>query len=432
MKMKKIIILLFFAFILTLSLSAYEHVWGTRLDLNVSAPDINGTTATLSSLDSFTLWYEGSFSPALKLRLDGALGFNFATTFAVDVHKDLQYVNTAGDLYPDIKTVQVFGSYGIFDYRLGRHLYTDPSRMIFSQALDGLDLGIRLGPGTLRVEAGYTGLIHFLASSQSMTKNDVTDRSDTFFGSPRLIETLSYKYPELWQEHLSLVASFTAQQDLQNDLVAGTEKLHTYYLHLGVNGFLIPSLGYEANAVYQRGFYGENSATGFLGSAKFLWFTGWGNSFVTLKGVFSSGDKWKDRQDYFGAGVTGETNQFTPITSCGSVGYVENFSLGNISAGELLINLSKTRRFAAQISTTSILRNVNGPVSSSLVINNGKDSAFLGQEVLLNILGRPSQNFGIGFKAGVLAYGEAITINTLLEDYLPVLFKAGIDLSFSF
>ncbi len=434
--MKKQILFLFaFAFIFASTLlGAYEHTGGGVLNLNARGPEINGTSLTATSTDSFYLWYEGAFMPEVKLRIEGGLGFNYAVTFVVDLYKKLKYMNTSFDFYPDIKTVQIFGSWNILDYRAGRHVYTDPSGMLFSQALDGIDIGAKLGPGTLRLETGYTGLVHYLAASQSMTKNDITDRDDSPFVSPRLIESLSYRWPELWKEYINLTGSFIAQQDLleKDKLAQGTEKLNTFYLHLGLDGFLLPSLGYDAHAIYQMGNYGDNFASGFLASTRFFYFTGWGNTYISLKGIFSSGDKWEDRQDYYGSGISNDTKQFIPITSCGAVGYVEKFNLGNISAAELLISLSKNRKFAAQISGTSIFRSQKGPVSSSLVGDTEKDGSFLGQEVLLDIMGRPSQNLGIGFKAGVLFYGDAVSINELLEDYLPVLFKAGIDLSFSY
>ena len=433
--MKRILTLCLLTFlILPAGLFAYEHIGGGRLDLNLEGPDINGTIAEFTSSDRFTLWYEGSFNEMIKLNLEGALVFDGSLGAAANVHQELEYLGLEGDLYPDIRSAHVFGTWNMLDYRVGRHVYTDPSGMIISHPVDGFDLGAKLGPGTLRASLGYTGLNHYLASDIAMTKSDLIDRSGTPFGAQRLVESVFYNYPEILGEYMTLTGGILAQQDLldDGDVADGTEKLNSVYFMAGIEGFILPVLAYDATLAYQLGSYGDYSANGFLADGSFYFFPGSGRSFLSIEALYSTGDEWDDDKgvNYYGGNT--DRNQFIPISGVGSKGYVHPIDLGNLTALEVLLNLSRREKFACEISTTTLMRSVDGPISSSLVVNNGESGKFIGQEGLLNFLFRPASDFGASVKAGVLLPGDCITINEFLEPYLPVLFRVGFDLSVSY
>ena len=433
--MKRILTLcLLICLILPAGLFAYEHIGGGRLDLNMEGPDINGTIAEFSSTDRFTLWYEGAFNDMLKLNLEGALVYKGSAGLAANVKQELEYLGIEGDFYPDIRSAHMFGKWDILDYRVGRLIYTDPSKMLISHSVDGFDVGAALGPGSLRGSLGYTGLINYMASDIGMTKSDLVDRSDTPFGAPRLMESVFYTYPELLGVYMNLTGGILAQQDLlsDSDVSAGSEKLNTAYFLIGMDGFLIPMLAYDASLIYQVGSYGDYSANGFLADASLFFFPGAGRSFLSFEAQISTGEEWDDDANVNYYGGDKDRNQFIPITDVGSKGYVHPIDPGNLTALEILLNLSRREKFALEVSTTTLMRTVNGPVSSSLIVNNGKSDKFIGQEGLLKLLFRPASDFGASFKAGVLLPGDCVTINEFLEPYLPVLFRMGFDLSLSY
>ena len=433
--MKRALILCLLIFmILPAGLFAYEHIGGGRLDLGMQGPDINGTIAEFTNTDRFTLWYEGAFNEMVKLNLEAALVYEGAFGAAANIEQELEYLGLEGDFYPDIRSAHVFGVWNILDYRVGRHVYTDPSEMIISHPVDGFDVGAILGPGFLRVELGYTGLINYLASDIAMTKSDLIDRSGTPFGAPRLLESVFYTYPEVLGEYMTLTGGILAQQDLldDSDVADYSEKLNTVYFLASIEGFILPTLAYDTTFIYQVGSYDKYSANGFLADAALHYFPGAGRNFLSFEALVSSGEEWDSDKGVNYYGGDKDRGQFIPISGVGSKGYVHPVELGNLTALELLLNLSWSKKFAIEASTMTMMRTVDGPVSSTLIVNNGESGKFIGQEGLLNFLFRPVSDFGASVKAGVLMPGECITINEFLEPYLPVLFRVGIDLSFSY
>jgi len=430
--MKKILILLLS--LVSSVLSAYEHTGGGRLDLNLTLPEINGTIAEAGSKESVTLWYEGSFNDLVKLSLEGSLVYKGSAGFAANINKKFAYLGIEGDFYPDIKAANVYGQYDFINYRLGRQVMSDPSGLIYSHAVDGLKLGFWLGPGKLRSKIAYTGLVHYLASGIEMTRSDLINRNDTVFGSPRMIEELGWYSPELAGSYMNMDISMIAQQDLINDsdVAPGSAKMDTVYAQLRLDGFLLPFLAYKGGIVSQWGNFGDLSSTGYAADLQIYLIPPRGNSFVTAGGFLSSGEIWNHRGDYYGQNATGTQHQFMPIASAVSKGYVLSLDPGNLTSLELLVSLSKTKKFATEISTTTLMRTVNGPISSTMVIDNGKESLFIGQEALLAFRFRPVSDFGASIKTGVLYPGDSITLNEYLEPFLPVLFRLGFDLSLSF
>ena len=423
--MKKILILLFIT--LPSLLFAYEHIGGARLDLNLEGPDLYGTIAEAKTEDRFSLWYEGRVNDLINISAEGGVVYEAYAGVAVDLNQKPSYLGVEGEFYPDIRALNIFGYTGIFDYRLGRQHYSDASGMIISQPIDALDAGIRLGPGVLNASVGYSGLVHKKASDIAMTKSD-------FDGSSRLIEGLSYTYPELLGSFMNLTAGVTAQQDLikDTDIAVGSEKMDSLYLQLGMDGFLLPFIMYDSSFIYQVGTYGDARSNGYLTDFQLFLVPGGSNFYLSLKALMTSGESWENRSDYYGQNATGDQNQFMPISTAGSQGYVLELDLGNITAFELLISLSKSKKFAFELSTTTLMRTVDGPVSSTMIIDNGVSDLFIGQEGLMAFKFRPVSDFGASIKLGALYPGESVTLNEYLEPYLPVLPKIGFDLSFSF
>ncbi|MDC7241704.1 MAG: hypothetical protein PQJ50_15225 [Spirochaetales bacterium] len=417
-------------------LSAYEHTGGVRLDLNAEGPDIYGTVAEFTTTDKLSLWYESSLNDLFKFSFDGSLVYDANARIAADFNQELSYLGLDGEFYPELNALNMYGKYAGFNYRAGRQLFADPSALIIAHPLDGLAISMRLGPGLLSTTLGYTGLVNSKASDITMTSSDVNlaSDSDSFFGPSRIIESVSYTYPEILGPYMTLTGGITAQQDMIKDekISTGSDRLHTVYFQLDMEGFLLPVLMYDTSLVFQTGALGDLTSNGYLGEFTLYFLPGGTNSFVSLGALVSSGEKWENREDYYGQNASGSQNQFIPISNSGSRGYVLDLNLGNLTAIELLVSLSGSNRFAFELSTTTLLRTVNGPVSSSLIVDNGEDSLFIGQEALMAFKFRPASDFGASINLGVLVPGEAVTINEELEPFLPVLPKIGFDLSFSF
>ena len=415
-------------------LSAYEHTGGVRIDLNAEGPDIYGTVAEFTSTDRLSLWYKSSINDLFKLSIDAALVYDANARLAADLNQNLSYLGIEGIFYPDITALNVYGNYSGFEYRAGRQMFSDPSGLIIGHALDGLNTSVRLGPGVLSGTLGYTGLVNFDAADITMTSSDLVEKDGSFFGPSRLIESVSYTYPELLGTYMTLTGAVTAQQDLikSEDIVSGSEKLNTVYMQLGLEGFILPFLMYDSSLIYQVGKLGDLTSNGYLGELKLYLTPGGMNSYLSLGAMISSGEKWENRGDYYGKNATGAQNQFIPVSNSGSRGYVLDLDLGNLSAFEVLLSLSGSNKFAFELSTTTFMRTVNGPVSTSMILDNGEESLFIGQEALMAFNFRPVSDFGASIKMGVLVPGEAIIINEYLEPFLPVLPKVGLDLSFSF
>ncbi|MDC7234649.1 MAG: hypothetical protein PQJ58_15565 [Spirochaetales bacterium] len=415
--MKKKLVYLFL--LLPFTLTAYEHTGGIRLDLNLEAPSLYGTVAEASSEDSLRLWYESRVNDLIHFSVDGGIAWDGYAGVAVNLNQEIEYLGVESDLYPDIRALNVFGFYNIFDYRLGRQQYSDPSGLLIAQPLDALEAGVKLGPGMLKASLGYSGLVHEKASDIAMTQKDLEE------GSQRLIEGISYSLPELLGPYMNLTGAVTAQQDLSGDL-------NTLYFQLGAEGFLLPFLMYDSSFIYQAGSLGDLKSNGLLGDFRVLLVPGGSRSFISLGAFYTSGETWENRPGFYGEGANGDQNLFIPISTAASQGYVLQLDPGNITAFELLFSLSGSKKFAFELSTTTLLRTVDGPVSSTMVIDNGVSDLYIGQEGLMAFKFRPASDFGASINVGVLYPGEVITINEYLEDYLPVLPKIGFDLSFSF
>jgi len=415
-------------------LAAYDHIFGARLDLNAEAPEMQGTVFAVTTTDSFSLWYEGSWNDMFNIEADAAVVYeaDYRLGIAFDT-LDIGYLGSEAVWYPDVRALNVFGQAGRFYYRAGRQTFQDPGLLVISNPSDGILFGAQLAGMTLDFQGGYTGLVNYNATSVTMTVNDLV--SDTW-GSPRLLEKVSWSWPGILRQ-MSLSASLIAQQELRDtaDMLEGSEKLNSQYLEVMADGFLLAPLAYRLTAVGQTGSYGDDiSLLAGIGRMELTFLPRRSNAAMGIDLIYSTGDSW-DRGDYYASSIAegkDKLNQYMPISTVSSLGFVEVFELGNITTLGAFFSINPSDKFSAELRGTTFLRTSAGPVSSSLVIDDGNDEMFIGQEGLLSFFFRPVSDVGFSIKTGVLYRGDIVTIPEELEPYFPVLMRVGFDLSLSF
>ena len=416
-------------------LFSYDYIWGGNLNLNGEAPEMQGTVFAASTTDSVNFWYKGKWSDQINLKLDTSLVFEQDYRYGVSFDtQELGYLENEYNIYPDIKEFNLCGSPGDYYYRAGRQIMADPGKLIVSHPIDGLMAGIQRQGTSLDIQAGYTGLVYQNASNLSLSINDFAGDHTGDLAAPRLLEKLTWSLPGLFQQELSF--SLIAQQDLHKsgDLVENSEKMDSQYMELVMRGYLLPTLAYSVTGVGEIGSYGDTSLTAGAGRFELTLLPLNGKSILGLDIIYSTGDSW-DRVDYYASGIDEDVdklNQFTPISSVSGQGYVEVFELGNLTALGVFASISPSDSFSAELRGTTFLRTTPGPVASTLVLNDGNDDSFIGQEGLLSLLFSPASDVNIALRTGVLYKGDIITIAEDLEKYFPVLMRAGLDFSLSF
>lgn len=131
------------------------------------------------------------------------------------------------------------------DVQVGRFLTSNLNGYIFNSKLDGLKAEASLNNLSFGAQILYTGL---LLNKTSPIKMSVGDSENTDnFGSKRII----YSAYALFDEFVSRQNAhfeFVGQNDLN---AYEDDSLDSYYLSLGLNGSIIPSLGYNLDSVYE-------------------------------------------------------------------------------------------------------------------------------------------------------------------------------------
>ncbi|MDA3809479.1 MAG: hypothetical protein PF518_04015 [Spirochaetaceae bacterium] len=435
-KNKTFLIICIGMLILIQNLQAYDHMWGARLDIGVQGLELRGTHFIASTNDSMNFSYKGTWNPSINIETDFNLLFNGNFLIGITDLSTLEfgYLGFSYNLFPELNLLNLNGNIGSFSYKAGRQLINDPGSLIVRYNADALKVSYQTGINNFSVGVGFTGLVFNTASKFDMTKTDLI--WGDFIAPPRLFQYAQWSTSGL-SSAMDISAMFLAQEDLTpiDRLATGASLFHSQYLEIMFKGFLGSPFLYYLTFVGQTGQYGNASILAGIGQLSLFYLPRNGRSRIGFDIHAATGDGW-DRGNYFlgnvGPGVD-SLNQYLPMSKVSTQGYVEKFELGNlISLAALYSIKSKSERFSAEFSTTTFLRVKDGPVSSTLVIDSGSSDMFLGQEGLVNLSFRPLQDFGYSFKLGVLYLGDPIEIDSNLEEYLPILFRLGLDFSISF
>ncbi len=421
------------------SIAAYDGTWGLDLNLfSFKVPSFLGSTLTIDQTNKASLWYKGMWSNAAKIEIDGGVAFDMDWNFAVSDTSQFAFDDMQYSIYPILNKFNFYGSSGRFGYKVGRYMHTDPGKLIITAPLDGTQFSIDFGKLVFEIGVGYTGLLFNQSTSYSMTGSDLGRSSDsTLLATPRLIEYLSLSLPSIatW---LSPSLFFLAVQDLSSDTDLSeyeTKRINSMYLEFRSRGFLGKSFIYDLALSGQLGYYGDSSILAGAGKLNFSWLPTT-SILIGIEGRAVTGDTW-ERRSYQLTGATGTNNekgsqltQYLPVTTVSQSGYVVNFELGNIVSLAAFFKHTVSRAFSWELRTTTLLRPVEGHVSSAYVPSESK-GAFIGQEALVGLSGYPSPNFRWNVKIGVLFPGDLIELHNNLKDYLPVIPRIGLNLTFS-
>jgi len=422
-----VLILLFPVF----TLSAYEQIWGLNLDLNMELPVVAGSSFGVSTENSAGFWYRSRWSPAANMEVDGGVAFDGIALMGITNEMEFSFHGFYYTVYPELDNLNFYGNTGIYGYKAGRQLSGDPAGLIFDAPMDGIDFSVDLGKHVFTAGAGFTGLSFKYSSEYFMTMADV--KRDSVLSSPRTLEFLSWDVPAA-ADWLSTSVYFMAVQDLTSsgDQTAyGSERFNTMYLELFARGFLGEHFIYDLSLVGQQGTYGGNtSVLAGLGRLGLSWLPG-EHTRLGVDATASTGDS--GRSDYLLGSVSeAALHQYLPLSTVSTQGFVVEFELGNMTSLGLFYNQRTTETFSWEFRTTTFLRSAIGAVSSHLVSDPLAGGHFIGQEGLLSFFWRPKSDFGWDFKLGVLYPGDPIALDTEIDDYFPVLYKLGFDLSWSF
>jgi len=431
-KLQSAIIVLFLLFPI-FTLSAYEQIWGLRLDLNLELPVVVESTFGGSTEDSAGFWYRGRWSPAANMEVDGGVGFDGVALMGITNQLDFSFHGFYYTIYPELDKLNFYGNTGIFGYKAGRQLSGDPAGLIFDAPMDGIDFSVDIGKHVFTAGAGYTGLSFKYSSEYFMTMADV--KRDSVLSSPRILEYLSWDVPAA-ASWLNTSVYFMAVQDLtstDDQTAYGSERFNAMYLELYARGFLGQHFIYDLSLVGQHGIYGgDTTVLAGLGRLGFSWLPG-EHTRLGVDATASTGDTWSSRSDYL-LTTTSESklSQYLPLSIVSTQGFVVEFELGNMTSLGLFYNQRPSETFSWEFRTTTFLRNAIGPVSTRFIPGSSTEGHFLGQEGLLSFFWRPKSDFGWDFKLGVLYPGDPIVLNSEVEAYFPVLYKLGFDFSWSF
>jgi hypothetical protein len=431
MKKYKIILILLVILIPASSLSAYDQIWGIRLDLNLEFPEIVSSTVGFNTENSAALWYRGRWSPAANIEIDGGAAFDADILFGLTNSIEFSFHGFYYNLYPELDRLNFYGNSGMFGYKAGRQLTGDPAALILDVPFDGVDFSVDIGKHIFTVGAGYTGLTFRWSAEYFMTATDV--KRDSILSTPRVMEYLAWDMPSA-ASWLFPSVYFLAVQDLtstEEQAANGNLRYNTMFLELFTRGFLGQNFIYDLSLVGQYGTYGAATVLGGIGRLGFSWLPGT-HSRLGLDLLRSTGDNWNRGGYLLGNTAETELSQYLPVSTVSTQGFVLEFELGNITSLGAFYASRPKETFSWELRTTTFLRSTIGPVSTPMFLSSSTDGYFLGQEGVISFFWRPKSDFGWDFKIGVLYPGDAIVLDSEIAPYFPVLYRFGFDWSWSF
>ncbi|MCK5737455.1 MAG: hypothetical protein KAH21_13305, partial [Spirochaetaceae bacterium] len=417
----------------SLALSAYDQIWGARLDLNLELPEVIGSSIGLNSENTAILWYQGRWTPAANIELSGGVQFDAYPLFGLTNDIQFSYHGFYYTVYPNLDKLNFYGNTGMFGYKAGRQLTGDPAGLILDAPFDGIDFSVDIGKHVFTLGAGYTGLTIRESAEYFMTLTDV--KRDSMLAAPRIMESLAWDMPAA-ASWLNLSLYFLAVQDLtspEEQQSYGSGRFNSSYLELYARGFLGESFLYDLSLVGQYGTYKhttESTVLGGIGRLGLSWLTS-ENSRLGLDVIASTGDDWGRNGYLLGSTTKTELSQYLSTSIVSTQGFVLELELGNLTSFALFYAQRPSKTFSWEMKTTTLLRTAIGPVSTGLVPESSTGH-FIGQEGLVSFTWRPKSDFGWDFNIGVLYPGEAIVLDSEISSYFPVLYRLGFDWSWSF
>lgn len=218
------------------------------------ALDAGGNINSRTGLENDTPSFRNSVS--LFVRRNPAAGENAAVRWVLEgsvtaITTEDEDGDLETELVPDINIFRIRGRVSelagagtALRYRVGRIAFADPSRIIFSDRIDGGRFDLDLRGATVTLAAGYTGLIAGLNSGVVVSADDAIDRDDrfTYSGSRRVITAAGLRFPELIGRR-SVGVGALAQFDTRGEYEE--QRIHSQYGYLHTDGPIAGDLYHE-------------------------------------------------------------------------------------------------------------------------------------------------------------------------------------------
>jgi hypothetical protein len=296
----------------------------------------------------------------------------------------------------------------------GRLPYREPLNLVFNGLFDGLALGFDLGKTQLSAGAFYTGILYKKTASITISPGDYNAYydQDVYFASRRLVFSLGWEIPALFNTGAKLDLGMAGQFDL-NDT---DDKVHSQYV---LAGFALPffsNMNAELGAVL--GLIKEDNldmGICFAFSAGLAWLPPGGiNDRLSLGAVFSSG-AWDDT-----------VRPFLPISTIAQ-GKVLRLKLSGLAIAEGNYTARLHESLSAEISAAYFFR-TDSYTYSDPDLEGDSLSPLLGAEIHGGLTWVPVSDisFTLGGGAFLPQLGEAFATDA------PVRWRISLETIFSF
>jgi len=404
----------------------------------VSVTDSTDVAETAKAAAYLNHW----FSPQLETSVQGSYTYTLDRLYLFDVDHAYARLRTP---------VQSGETPWYFDGQAGRFVFRDFTGNVLASSADGARLNFQLAGTTVKVGAGYFGLLAKENSSIILSRSDLSDSTngDKFLAPPRAFFLLNISMPQ-YLGRQSLDFSFVAQKDYrsESDLATDEGLLDTQYVGLGVSGPLTSSLYYNSYAYLEGGrmltnvggFYEYHTIGAFLGGLGLRYFVPGARSSVgELSFLFSSGDS--DFGSYYEGNTADHATMFQGITAPG-FGVAFSPKLGNLMVLRANYSVkpfsgsgySAMENFQARLAGFGFFRPTDGVISEA-GINPASDAAYLGSEADLILSFRPFSDLGFALSSGIFMpnSGSATSDAAFLDDVQKKFqFVGRFDLSVTF
>jgi hypothetical protein len=435
--MKAKLFLLTGALLLAAAMPGMTYDFGGKLD-NATSPTVSSGNVNLLQEDKLALWVETEIGDELKLTAQASFTLPYTYSFSAE----------SGDLTPtpfwnlDLLTLQGEKLLDNGMHRsgtLGRFQAADFSRYLFTDTLDGLEVGWQQARFNASLAVGTTALQFQPYTSVKMS---LADEADTFYteddsladklAPPRLIALVELEYPELIGGR-DLLLAMVLQQDLRDpdEFPPTGGRLNTQYLGAGLRGTMAPAL--YCNFFTYLGTGSMLSASGLehdgiasvLAGASLRWFReDLLFSRAELKLLFASGDE--DFAAFLEGNTDGMATAFQPI-SRPELALVFSPTLSNLGVLEASYSVKPADKLQLLLKGLVFMRPTSAPVSDGRV-DAASDALYLGSEADLVVRWRPYSDLGLACSAGIFLPGSEAFSSAYQDPEL----EGRIEISFSF
>ena len=285
------------------------------------------------------------------------------------------------------------------DVQVGRFLTSNLNGYIFNSKLDGLKAEASLNNLSFGAQILYTGLLLNKTSPIKMSSVDMINAIDDkqIFGSKRIVYSAYALFDELaFRQNVSL--EFIGQNDLNS---SGEDSVNSYYLSLGLNGPIIPSLDYDLVSVYGIANVYNTIESYVLVDANLRLAIPTIKGQLSLEGLFpfalhDSGGSFK--------AITEKPLSFveTAITATS----LQSLTLtANMSLSSTVLLSAKFHNYFSQ-----------SPNAFSFV-DPTKEGRYVGSELVFNCSLIPTSDFSLGLTGGIMLFNKDLVEDTSLNPF---------------